>query len=118
MNKSYEPQESEIRTAIAAPPGLVTVRPAPALEHGYVKPRLSIVGNILDITLGGSPGSGDSGNTTLEKPPGSPIVAPDLSGEGSGFSAPDSSGPSSSGQSDSGGSDQGSSGEGSGFFTP
>lgn len=44
-------------------------------EHpiAYEPPRLRRLGNVLDVTLGGSPGTGDSGSPTLQAPIGPPI---------------------------------------------
>ena len=36
----------------------------------YQKPILEDLGSLLDLTLGGSPGVGDSGTSLSEKPPG------------------------------------------------
>ncbi|HSG31730.1 MAG TPA: hypothetical protein VLB82_09310 [Thermodesulfobacteriota bacterium] len=36
----------------------------------YKKPELKNYGKLKDITLGGSPGGGDSGNPGVELPPG------------------------------------------------
>lgn len=34
----------------------------------YVKPELSSLGDIRDVTMGGSPGTGDSGNAGTQLP--------------------------------------------------
>jgi hypothetical protein len=34
----------------------------------YVKPQIIPLGDIRDVTMGGSPGTGDSGNAFIEKP--------------------------------------------------
>jgi len=38
----------------------------------YRKPRLEELGTLLDLTLGGSPGVGDSGVSHSERPPSAP----------------------------------------------
>jgi hypothetical protein len=88
-----------------------------ATEKLYEKPTLRREGDLRDITLGTSPGEGDSNNTN-SLAAGSAVNEFDQSGEGSGFNATEPGGSSSSGEADPGGSDQGSSGEGSGFSTP
>jgi hypothetical protein len=35
----------------------------------YSPPRLEVLGDVRDLTLGGSPGVGDSGNPLTRKPP-------------------------------------------------
>ena len=35
----------------------------------YAKPRLVAYGNVRDVTLGGSPGGGDSGGAFIQFPP-------------------------------------------------
>lgn len=42
--------------------------PAPG-RRAYVRPRLEVFGDLRDLTLGGTPGSGDSGNPGMEDPP-------------------------------------------------
>lgn len=42
--------------------------PAPR-RRSYACPRLEVLGDIRDLTLGGTPGTGDSGNPGLEDPP-------------------------------------------------
>lgn len=44
-----------------------------ACEDHYVSPRLRSLGDVRDLTLGGSPGSGDSGAPTQQNIPGPPI---------------------------------------------
>ncbi|NIU87997.1 MAG: hypothetical protein GWN56_12195 [Nitrosopumilaceae archaeon] len=39
-------------------------------KREYKKPTLKDYGKLKDITMGGSPGTGDSGNPTLFEPPG------------------------------------------------
>ena len=38
------------------------------IKKGYIKPQLTPLGDIRDVTMGGSPGTGDSGNAFVEKP--------------------------------------------------
>lgn len=38
------------------------------LKKNYIKPQLTPLGDIRDVTMGGSPGTGDSGNAFIEKP--------------------------------------------------
>jgi hypothetical protein len=35
----------------------------------YRSPRLCVIGQLLSVTLGGSPGSGDSGSLNTQNPP-------------------------------------------------
>ena len=42
--------------------------PASAEPTPYTPPRVTRVGPVQDITLGGSPGTGDSGNFGVEEP--------------------------------------------------
>jgi hypothetical protein len=42
----------------------------------YRKPHLEDLGTLLDLTLGGSPGVGDSGVSHSEKPPSAPHKKP------------------------------------------
>ena len=39
-------------------------------RRAYARPRLEVLGDIRDLTLGGSPGVGDSGNPANFEPPG------------------------------------------------
>ena len=41
-------------------------------RRAYQRPQLEVLGDIRDLTLGGSPGIGDSGNPGNFKPPTSP----------------------------------------------
>jgi hypothetical protein len=88
-----------------------------ATEKLYEKPTLRREGDLRDITLGISGGSGEGTSPNLLGT-GSAVNEFDQSGEGSGFNATEPGGSSSSGEADPGGSDQGSGGEGSGFSTP
>ena len=38
-------------------------------KRAYQKPQIKIYGKLKDITLGGSPGSGDSSNNGTQLPP-------------------------------------------------
>ena len=42
--------------------------PASKTRKPYTKPDLVPCGDVRDVTMGGSPGVGDSGNGALEKP--------------------------------------------------
>lgn len=47
-----------------------TVRKKPEKTRhskAYIKPKLVCYGDVRDITLGGSPGGGDSGSPTVER---------------------------------------------------
>jgi len=46
----------------AAPPA------GPGQRRPYTKPRLEVYGNVRDLTHGGSPGTGDSGNPGTRRP--------------------------------------------------
>jgi hypothetical protein len=35
----------------------------------YSAPKLTVLGDVRDLTMGGSPGIGDSGNATIQQPP-------------------------------------------------
>jgi hypothetical protein len=52
-----------------APPPAGTTGPG-ARRRPYAPPRLEALGDVRDLTLGGSPGLGDSGNPTVFQPPG------------------------------------------------
>ena len=39
-------------------------------RHVYVRPRLEVLGDLRDLTLGGSPNTGDSGDPLNTEPPG------------------------------------------------
>lgn len=41
-------------------------------RRAYARPRLEVLGDVRDLTLGGSPGIGDSGNPENFRPPTSP----------------------------------------------
>lgn len=49
-------------------------KPAASAKNGqkprkpYRPPELMVCGDVRDVTMGGSPGVGDSGNGALEKP--------------------------------------------------
>ena len=49
----------------------------PELRRFYIEPRLEVMGNIRDLTLGGSPGTGDSG-ASFEDPLGGTFGLPEL----------------------------------------
>ncbi len=38
------------------------------IKKDYIKPQLTPLGDIRDVTMGGSPGTGDSGNAFTELP--------------------------------------------------
>ncbi len=38
------------------------------IKKDYIKPQLTPLGDIRDVTMGGSPGTGDSGNAFVERP--------------------------------------------------
>jgi len=38
------------------------------IKKDYKKPQLTALGDIRDVTMGGSPGTGDSGNAFVERP--------------------------------------------------
>jgi hypothetical protein len=39
-------------------------------RRAYARPRLEVLGDVRDLTLGGSPGIGDSGDPLNFEPPG------------------------------------------------
>jgi hypothetical protein len=57
------------------------MRPEPqagsATKKAYEPPRLELIGDIFDLVLGGSPGTGDSGNPFTHRfPSGAPPFGP------------------------------------------
>jgi len=57
-----------VETPDASKPG--TPGPGAAHRRPYEKPRVVDHGLLVDVALGGSPGPGDSGGATTQKPPG------------------------------------------------
>ncbi len=54
MKKDYKPQTS-------------TTTATPNNKKRYEKPCLKPLGDIRDVTMGGSPGTGDSGNASIQR---------------------------------------------------
>ena len=50
----------------------------PGYRRPYSEPRLEAMGNIRDLTLGGSAGELDSGAAYVEEPPGGAFGLPEL----------------------------------------
>ena len=63
MNPLCCPSKTSLERAQAAP------RPAGAAVKTYRRPRLIAYGDLRSLTLGGSPGMGDSGGTVLVRQP-------------------------------------------------
>lgn len=45
------------------------IEPCEARRLPYITPRLELLGDVRDLTLGGSPGTGDSSQPFLQNPP-------------------------------------------------
>ena len=45
----------------------MTIEPSVVVRAPYETPTLVLLGDVRDLTLGGSPGSGDSGNPGAER---------------------------------------------------
>jgi hypothetical protein len=56
-----------MKTIVALIPGPTDAAGVPAERLDYQAPQLVRVGDVRDLTLGGSPGIGDSGNAGLQR---------------------------------------------------